>query len=308
MRLLLVMSALASTLVQAPAIDRAVLLRDLQVLSADDMQGRLVGTPGSAKARAYIIERLIASGVVPIGTSYEVPFEFTSGGAPAPRRGVNVVGWIPGARQANRFIVVSAHYDHLGVRGGQIFNGADDNASGTAAIISIAKYFSSHRPQHTIVFAAFDAEEGGLRGSRAFVAKPPVPLETIVVNVNIDMVGRDVNNKLYAAGTFLNPFLKPHLQRVAAVPPVTLLLGHDDPNNRALEDWTRDSDHWSFQQAGVPALYVGEENDEQHHKATDDFETIMPDFFVGAVQTCVRLIEEFDRNLEEIARQTPPRK
>jgi Zn-dependent M28 family amino/carboxypeptidase len=308
MRVLFVIAALSSLLAQAPAIDRAVLLRDLQVLSADDMQGRLVGTPGSAKARAYIIERLIASGVVPIGTSYEAPFEFTSGGTQTPRRGVNVVGWIPGARQTNRFIVVSAHYDHLGVRGGQIFNGADDNASGTAAIISIAKYFSTRRPQHTIIFAAFDAEEGGLRGSRAFVAKPPVPLETIVVNVNIDMVGRDVNNKLYAAGSFLNPFLKPYLQRVAAVPPVTLLLGHDDPNNRALDDWTRDSDHWSFQQAGVPALYIGEENYEQHHKATDDFETIMPDFFVGAVQTSVRVIEEFDRNLEEIARQTPPRK
>jgi Iap family predicted aminopeptidase len=306
MRAFFVIAALASAFLQAPAIDRDALLRDVRILSADDMEGRQVGTAGSAKARAYIIERFTASGVSPIGASFEMPFEFAVQGT--TRRGVNVVGRIAGARDTSRYLVVSAHYDHLGVRGGQVFNGADDNASGTAAIISIAKYLSTRRPQHSVIFAAFDAEEGGLRGSRAFVANPPVPIGAIVVNVNVDMVGRDVNNKLYAAGSFLNPFLKPYLQRVTAAPPVTLLLGHDDPNNRALEDWSRDSDHWSFQQAGVPALYIGEENYEQHHKVTDDFETIMPDFFVGAVQTSVRVIEEFDRHLEEIAAKTPPRK
>jgi Zn-dependent M28 family amino/carboxypeptidase len=284
---------------QTPAIDRAVLLRDLQVLAADDMQGRQVDTPGGARARAYIIERFKASGVEPIGASYEMPFEFTTGAL--RRRGVNVIGRVAGSRQANRYIVVSAHYDHLGVRGGQVYNGADDNASGTAALISLARYFSTHKPQHTLILAAFDAEEAGLRGSRAFIANPPVPLSAIAVNVNVDMVGRDVNNKLYLAGTFLNPFLKPYLQRVAPAPPVTLLFGHDDPNNRALDDWTRDSDHWAFQMAGIPAIYLGEENYEQHHKATDDYETIMPDFFVGAAETAVRVVEALDRNLEAIA-------
>ncbi len=291
---------------QAPGIDRNILLRDLQVLSADDMQGRQVDTAGGAKARAYIVDRFTAVGVEPIGGSYEMPFAFTTG--TLERRGVNVVGRITGVRQGNRYIVVSAHYDHLGVRGGQVYNGADDNASGTAALISLARYFSTHKPQHSLILAAFDAEEAGLRGSRAFVANPPVPLSAIVVNVNVDMVGRDVNNKLYAAGTFLNPFLKPYLQRVAAAAPLTLLLGHDDPNNRALDDWTRDSDHWAFQMAGIPAIYLGEENYEQHHKVTDDYETIIPDFFVAASETAVRVVEEFDRNLDEIAGRTPGRR
>ena len=95
---------------------------------------------------------------------------------------------------------------------------------------------------------------------------------------------------------------------VTPAPPITLLLGHDDPNNKALEDWTRDSDHWAFQQAGIPAIYLGEENYEQHHKVTDDYETIMPDFFVGAAETSVRVVEEFDRNLDQIARRAPAQK
>jgi len=286
-------------------VDSAALLHDLQVLSADDMQGRQVDTPGGAKARAYVGERLTASGVQPFGDSLEAPFTFTGGqgGASGPRRGVNLIGRIDGTRQPPSFIVVSAHYDHIGIRNGVIFNGADDNASGTAALIAVAKYFSAHRPAHSIIVAAFDGEEAGLRGSRAFVQAPPVDAASIVVNVNLDMIGRDPDDKLFAVGTFLNPFLKPYLGRVAASAPVKLLLGHDDPNQKGVEDWTRDSDHWSFQQAKIPAIYLGDEDFDQHHKSTDDYETITYRFFVGATETAIAVVREFDANLDAIAQK-----
>ena len=286
-------------------IDSAALLRDLQVLSADDMQGRQLDTPGGAKAREYVIGRLKAAGVRPFGESYEAPFSFMAGRGDlaAPRRGVNVVAHVEGTRQPSRYLVVSAHYDHIGVRGGQVFNGADDNASGTAALIALAKYFQDHRPEHSIIFAAFDGEEAGMRGSRAFVTTPPVDRAAIVLNVNLDMIGRDPEDKLYAAGTFLNPFLKPYLEKVAASAPIKLLLGHDDPNQKTVEDWTRDSDHWSFLQAEIPAVYLGVEDFGQHHKATDDYETMTFNFFVGAVETSIAVVKEFDANLGAIAGQ-----
>ena len=284
-------------------VDGAVLLHDLQTLSADDMQGREVDTPGGARARAYVIDRFRASGVAPF-SSYEQPFTFSTGGrrgeGPADRRGVNVLGHIDGTSTPARYIVVSAHYDHIGTRNGQVFNGADDNASGTAALFSIATYFSAHRPVHSLVIAAFDGEETGLRGSQAFVAHPPVDAAAMVVDVNLDMIGRDPDDKLFAVGTFLNPFLKPYLAHVAASAPVKLLFGHDDPSQRDVEDWTKDSDHYTFQRANIPAVYLGVEDFAQHHKATDDFETITFDFYIRATETAIAVVKEFDAHLEAI--------
>ena len=292
-------------------LDGAQLLRDLKVLTADDMEGRQVDTAGGAKARAYVVERFKASGIAPFGDSYESPFTFTGGrGAnAAERRGVNVIGKVDGTRDASRYLVVSAHYDHIGVRNGTVFNGADDNASGTAALFALGKYFSEHRPEHSVIFAAFDGEEAGLRGSQAFVRQPPVPAGSIVVNVNMDMISRDPDNKLFAVGTRANPFLKPYLERVAASSPIKLLFGHEDPGGKANspdEDWSRDSDHYSFQQAGIPAIYLGDEDFDQHHKATDDFETVTVNFYIGAVETSIAVVREFDRNLDAIAGRRAP--
>jgi Zn-dependent M28 family amino/carboxypeptidase len=280
-------------------IDSTQLLSDLKALSGDDMEGRLTGTPGNDKARAFIVSRFKASGLTAFGSSYEHEFTFGGRGNPSNRRGVNVLGKVDGARQPGRYIVISAHYDHLGTRNGEVFNGADDNASGTAALFALAKYFSAHRPTHSLIFAAFDAEELGQHGSRAFVSRPPVDRALVALNVNIDMIGRETADRLFVVGTALRPFLRPHIDAVAAEAPVKLLVGHEDPKQP--EDWTRDSDHYSFMQAGIPALYFGVEDFEQHHAATDDYETMTHDFYVRAVETLVQAIERFDANLDTIA-------
>jgi Zn-dependent M28 family amino/carboxypeptidase len=203
--------------------------------------------------------------------------------------------------------VISAHYDHVGVRNGTVFNGADDNASGTAGLFALAQYFSVHKPANTLIFAAFDGEETGLRGARAFVAKPPVDAAAIAINLNMDMIGRDPNSRLYVVGTYAQPFLKPFIERVAARAPVKLVMGHDDPvqaaanrSNQAFEDWTGDSDHRAFCDARIPCLYFGVEDFDQHHRATDDYETMTHDFYVRAVETLLYAIQEFDGRLDEM--------
>jgi hypothetical protein len=272
------------------AIDAVQLLEDVKTLAADDMEGRKTGTAGNARARAYIVARFKASGIQPFGQGYTR--EFPSGDG----KGVNVIGRVAGSRQPARHIVVSAHYDHLGLGGGRIFNGADDNASGTAALFALGKYFGAHAPRHTVIFAAFDAEEGSLSGSRAFVRAPPVPLSTIVIDLNADMIGRDANNQLFVAGTYGQPALKPYVERVAARAPVRLLMGYDNPKS-GKDNWVPRSDQWPFIEAGVPGLYIGVEDEEHYHRPTDDYDNMTHAFFVNAVETLRMLVEEFDKGL-----------
>ena len=292
-------SAVAQEAPKSSLIDSAQLLADLRVLSADDMQGRRVGTPGGEKARSYIVERFKASGALPFGASYESPFTFMTGrGNTTAQRGVNIVGRIDGKRTPRHYIVVSAHYDHLGVRNGVVFNGADDNASGTAALFALAKYFSTHQPENSLIFAAFDAEEVGLRGSEAFVSQPPVGSSLLALNINADMIGREPLDRLFVVGTALQPFLKPYILAAAKNAPVKLLTGHEDPKQP--EDWTADSDHYSFIQAKIPALYVGVEDFTQHHQPTDDYATMSFSFYIRAVETLIQLVREFDANLDPV--------
>lgn len=305
-RTLAVTLLLSTTLLQSPAssiaINREQLLKDLQVLSADDMQGRLVGTEGGAKARAYVIERFKAVGIEPLGGTFEYPFEFSGRGGGEPRKAVNVLGLIKGTVTPDKYLLITAHYDHIGVRNGVVFNGADDNASGTAALFALGQYFKTHPPRHSLIFAALDAEESGLQGARRFVAAPPVPLESVLINLNMDMIGRDANDLLYVVGTYTQPFLKPTIEQIAKDANIKLVMGHDDPTNKAVEDWTRSSDHYPFCQAKVPCLYFGVEDFENHHKATDKYDTMTHDFYYRVVQTMAIAVARFDAAPPTVAR------
>lgn len=287
--------------------DSAALLSNLKTLSSDAMNGRAIDTPDGARARAFLAGKLQAAGLVPFGASLDQPFSFKAGGrngAPVvERHGVNLVGEVKGTRQPARYLVVTAHYDHLAPRNGVVMNGADDNASGAASLVAITEYFVKHRPVNSLIVVACDGEEAGLRGAAAFAAAPPVPAASMIVNVNLDMIGRDPDDKLFAIGTVLSPYLKPLVDEVARTAPVTLLIGHDDPENKKLEDWTRDSDHYAlWRDLKMPFIYLGVEDDAQHHKPTDDYETITYDFYVRAVETSIALISDFDRHLDDIAR------
>lgn len=287
-----------TTAVKKPAptskiINASALLRDVQTLSADDMEGRGIGTPGGAKAREYVVKRFKEAGIAAFKNDYLQPFEFTTRGRKIS--GTNVVGYIEGAKFKDKYIVVSGHYDHVGIQNGEIYNGADDDASGTSALFAIAEYFRKNKPQHTIIFAAFDGEESGLRGAKAFVAAPPVAVGSIVMNVNMDMVSRNVKNELYASGTYHYPQFKPALEAVAKTSKIKLLLGHDRPEQKS-DDWTNQSDQGAFHAAKIPFIYFGVEDHPDYHKPTDDFANIQPEFYVRAVETILEAVKSFDKS------------
>lgn len=284
----------------AIAVDTARLMTDVRVLSADSMEGRAAGSPGGAKARAYLLRRFREVGLQPIGDSFERPFPFAGGGpgggahGGSSGRGVNLVGIIEGVAEPERYIVVTAHYDHLGMREGAVYNGADDNASGTAALLEIARELRATPPGHSIIIAALDAEESGLRGARAFVDDSPVEASRIVANLNLDMVSRGDTGELWVAGTYHYPNLLPLVEEVAGRAPVELRVGHDRPGVAGQDDWTNASDHGPFHAVGIPFLYTGVEDHPDYHKPTDDAERIDPDFYGHSVETIIDLLRELD--------------
>lgn len=273
-----------------PALDSARLMSDLSVLAADSMEGRRLGTPGGARARAFLVRSFTEIGLAAPRGGFTVAF----GSGVAGIRGANVVGMITGTTHADRCIVVSAHYDHLGVRDGVIYNGADDNASGTAAVLAMARWFKAHPPEHSIVFALFDGEEEGLLGARAFVARPPVAIEKIVADVNLDMVSRNAKGELYAAGASANPALKPLLDSVAAIAPVTLLLGHDTGIGE--DNWIQQSDQGAFAVRKIPFVYFGVEDHPDYHRPGDKVAHIDAGFFFRSARTVAAFVRRLDRS------------
>ena len=278
----------------------ARLMTDLSVLSADSMGGRAVGSSGNEMARAYLVESFEEAGLEPFDGSFELPFTFDADGE--QRRGVNVVGFVPGASAERPWIVVTAHYDHLGTRDGEIYNGADDNASGTAALLWMARRLVDDRPVHPVAFAAVDAEELGLQGARALVADPPpeLAMNRVALNVNMDMVSRN-DSVLYAAGTYHYPFLEAHLNRARERAGVVLRYGHDQPGLPPGDDWTNASDHGPFHAAGIPFVYFGVEDHADYHQPSDDFERVDADFYGRSVSTILEVVRELDASLVEIA-------
>jgi len=266
------------------ATDSAFLMREVRVLAADSMEGRKMGSAGGARARRYLLRRLGELRLTPLGSGYEHPF-----GA-----GVNLLGVIPGTGRGTRYIVLSAHYDHLGVMRGETYNGADDNASGTAAVLAIVRELHRKPLSHSVIVALFDGEEEGLLGARAFVAKPPVARSTIALDVNLDMVGHSETGELWAAGTARYPELLPTLVALRQRAPVRLLLGHDRGGVRGQQDWTSDSDHGAFHAVGIPFIYFGVEDHKDYHRPTDDPETLTPAFFAGAVKTVLEALRALD--------------
>ncbi|MES2322466.1 MAG: M20/M25/M40 family metallo-hydrolase [Pseudomonadota bacterium] len=294
----------------APVIDRERLLNDVRTLAAPAFEGRQTGSEGSRKAQAWLAGRFAEAGIAPYGGSYLHPFSYTKTsikGLVLPGRpfqtvvpnAVNIVGHIRGSTNPSRVLLVSAHYDHLGVREGKVYPGADDNASGVGAMLAIAAWFKAHPPQHTIVFAAFDAEEAGLRGASALLDKPPFPREQLVMNLNLDMVSHNDNNEIYVAGTSYTPVLKALVAQAAARSAVQVKPGHDKAAlmSPGAEDWTQGSDHGVFHDAGLPFLYFGVEDHAHYHHPGDTFEHINQDFYVKVASLLIDVAAILDRQL-----------
>ena len=282
---LLCVAALLAQDTLPPAARRV--LADVRYLADPAREGRGVGTKGIEDAARYIAAGFAAAGVAPAGPgrSFLQPFTIpadapavmhtTLGGAAT----ANVVAVLPGRSPALRgeVVVLGAHYDHLGYGGfgaldpdstGKVHYGADDNASGVAALLEVARMLHARHPARTIVFIAFSGEELGDLGSDYFVKHPLVePVDSIYAMLNMDMVGRLRNERLLALGAATAkefPALLDSLNGTGA--------GRFDL--RASGDGWGPSDHASFFAAKRPVLEFFTDLHEDYHRTTDRWEKI----------------------------------
>lgn len=295
-KLTLVLLILSNYNLYAQKINRNTLLNDIQTLSSDSFEGRKTGSTGNLKAADYITNRFDEIGLKSYNQNYRHPFTFRN------RRneeiqGINLIGYIKG--KSENVIIISAHYDHVGINNSEIFNGADDNASGVAVILASAKYFMENKPLNTLLFVAFDAEEMGLQGAYSFLDNPPIPRELIKLNINLDMVSHNDKSELYAAGTFKSPAIKDIIQNADQNTGISIKFGHDQPD-MGKDDWTMQSDHGPFAKENIPFLYFGVEDHNDYHKPSDDFDNINANFFYSASTAILKSIISLDKNLDRI--------
>lgn len=272
--------------------DTEALLERVKFLSLDSLEGRRTGEKGGLIARDFVVSQFKKYGITPLLTDYTQPFTFEGRRDKKTYEAANVLGLIKGSEHPEKYIIISAHYDHVGINNGEIYNGADDDASGTSALFAMAEYFKNHPPKHSVVIAAFDAEELGLQGAVHFLKAKTLPKEQIAMDINLDMLGRNDNNELYVVGTNLHKQLQPAIEGVETPENFKLSVGHDGLDGK--QNWVSSSDHGPFHKQNIPFLYFGVEDHEDYHKPTDDFDKIQPEFYTKAVTVIIYVFERLD--------------
>jgi Peptidase family M28 len=273
--------SLATPVATADSAEATILASDMKqriaFLSSDEMRGRATPSPGLRRAAEYIAGEFASFGLEPGGDDGTFLQTYAlNGGARAP----NVVGILRGSdpQMRDTYVVYSAHMDHVGVglpdeTGDSIYNGADDDASGTSAVIEIAQAFASmpERPKRSIVFVAVSGEEIGLYGSQAFVEHGPIDVRTMVADINIDMIGRNAPDSIVVIGLRYSD-LGSTVHEAAADPPALGINVMDDP-------WPEErfffrSDHYNFARAGVPAVFFFAGVHADYHQPSDEVDRI----------------------------------
>ena len=306
--------------------------RDVEHLASDALEGRGTGTAGNDSAAAYIARRFesLRLATLPNGCQgsdaslqarcerkYFQPFVARSAaaahaGLPSQLPSQNVVALLRGSDPtlANEYVVLGAHFDHLGRSGASsldpdaaeaIRNGADDNASGTAAVMELARLLSRHAPRRSVIFVTFSGEELGLLGSQRFVERSPVPIDQVVAMLNFDMVGRLRNNRVIVYGVETASEMRSLVDSAALGTALEV---------RGVGDGYGPSDQSSFYARGIPVLHFFTDLHEDYHRATDDADKVSAagvGRVVGLAERVVRSIADRDGRLTpvRVARPAP---
>ncbi len=272
----------------------------LYVYASDEFEGRKTGEPGQKKAVEFIKDKYVTLGIPsPIAEGdyfQEIPETFFKSGIKASE---NVLAYIKGSEKPDEIVIISAHLDHIGIsRSGEVNNGADDDGSGTVAIIEIAEAFkkaaeNGHGPKRSILFLHVTGEEIGLYGSRYYAEVDPVfPLKNTVANLNIDMIGRvdkkhkDHRNYLYLIGS---DKLSQELHDISEAVNKEYFNMEFDYTYNADNDPNRfyyRSDHYNFAKKNIPAIFYFNGTHPDYHRPTDTPDKIQYDL----LETRARLI------------------
>lgn len=255
----------------------------LYKFSDDKMEGRMTGEPGQKMAAEYLKNFYISQGIAPpkeTGEYYQnIPASYFNR-MKEPKSSENVLAFIEGSEKPEEVIVLSAHYDHVGMKNGEVFNGADDDGSGTVTLLEIAEAFqkavkNGQGPKRSILFLHVTGEEIGLYGSKYYTENPIYPLANTVCNLNTDMVGRidpdkaDNPNYIYLIGSDKLSQELHDLSEEVAKEYSDLELDYkfndeNDPNRFYYR-----SDHYNFAKNNIPIIFYFNGVHEDYHKATD---------------------------------------
>ncbi|MDG1805478.1 M28 family metallopeptidase [Flavicella sp.] len=275
-----------SVVTYANTITLNELKTNLYTFASDDFTGRETGEEGQKLAAEFLKKQYKDYGIQsPIGNDdyfQEIPKSFLPGGVKASE---NVVAYIEGTSKPDEIVVISAHYDHLGTDAVDIFNGADDDGSGTVAVLEIAQAFKKAKnegngPKRSILFLHLTAEEKGLYGSKWYVQNPLFPLKNHVANLNIDMIGRvdDAHmrskNYVYLIGSDKLSTELHNISEQVNTEFVNLNLDYtyndeNDPNRFYYR-----SDHYNFAKNNIPIIFYFNGVHKDYHKPTDTAEKI----------------------------------
>jgi hypothetical protein len=275
------------------SISETNISKNLYIIAADSMEGRNTGEPGQKKAGRYLIDEYKKIGLsYPTGaTSFyqKVPAEFMKRGFTSSKLNdsENIWAFIEGTEKPKEIVVISAHYDHVGMKNGEVYNGADDDGSGTVAVLEIAKAFAEakkagHGPKRSILFLHVTGEELGLHGSRYYSENPLFPLDKTVVDINIDMIGRRDNlNKHDKEGNYIyvigSDRLSSELHTINEEVNnkfVNLKLDYKYNDRNDPERIYFRSDHYNFAKKGIPSIFFFNGVHADYHKETDTAEKI----------------------------------
>ena len=263
---------------------------NLTYIASDEMEGRETGSEGQKKAGRYLIEQHKKNGLTfPKGaTDFYQPIPAAYLNAKYKENlpdSENIWAFVEGTEKPNEIVVISAHYDHVGVKNGEIYNGADDDGSGTAALIEIGKAFQQAKkdgngPKRSVLIIHMTGEEHGLHGSRYYSENPLFPLANTVANINIDMIGRRdefhtaSSNYIYLIGSdYLSSDLAKICEEVNKK--YTNLVLDYKYNDRADPNrFYYRSDHYNFAKNGIPSVFLFSGIHEDYHKPGDDVEKI----------------------------------
>ena len=269
------------------------LKKHLQILASDSLEGRETGKQGQKKAAEYIANCFKKVGIPPYKCkTYYQKFRVKSKGHLRQRiilkqkyvKGENVLGFIEGTDLKEEVLIITAHYDHLGKKDTSIYNGADDNASGTSAILEIAEAFMKAKkdsvgPRRSILIMAVSGEEKGLLGSKYYTENAIYPLEKTIANLNIDMIGRvdkyhEDANYVYLIGSDRISSELHNISEEVNRKNFNIELDYtfnekDDPNRYYYR-----SDHYNFAKNNIPVIFYFNGIHEDYHKPTDTTEKI----------------------------------
>jgi Zn-dependent M28 family amino/carboxypeptidase len=266
------------------------LIKHLYIVASDSMEGRDTGSLGQKKAGEYLISQYKANKIpFPKGAnsySQKVPAAFLNAkhndNLPDSE---NIWAYIEGSEKPNEIIVISAHYDHVGIQNGEIYNGADDDGSGTVALLEIAQAFQiakekGHGPKRSILFIHMTGEEHGLLGSSFYSQNPLFPLANTITDINIDMIGRhdefhnDSSNYVYLIGS---DYLSSDLYTIceeANKKYVNLALDYKFNDRKDPNRFYYRSDHYNFAKNGIPSVFLFNGVHADYHQASDEVDKI----------------------------------